>query len=370
MQKSWVKLRSGNDTNETKGVSQVDVKTNTVTQVAVKSNETSQAVATKTNTAPSTAAKLNAVPQATAEPVEEVKPKTAAELKKDEGNKLLALGQQLKAIELFTEAVQIDPMYHIAYHNRGVVYKDLKRYKEALADFSRCIQLKPNYAKSFFNRGIVFMAIEEFQNAIIDLEEAKRLQPSAESSKKLEECLNAHAKFLEQKDLEKSNATNPKNENQKKEQLRALKAENRKKKEEAELKNAVSTNASLAAEKEQLQKIVNDLVASVANQSEVPLPPVDGGITAVDAKPVPVIESVPTFTTDPAFALLPIAEKSVEGAETTNEQAVLNLDDSGTLAIEKTAASIVAPIAEVNAKSANQNLDAEQVLVVNDEEGK
>ncbi|MDX2214765.1 MAG: tetratricopeptide repeat protein [Oculatellaceae cyanobacterium bins.114] len=47
----------------------------------------------------------------------------------------------LIAIADYTRAIAINPQDVYAYYNRGLVYRDLQQYREALADLNRAIEL-------------------------------------------------------------------------------------------------------------------------------------------------------------------------------------------------------------------------------------
>ncbi|MDX2214761.1 MAG: tetratricopeptide repeat protein [Oculatellaceae cyanobacterium bins.114] len=41
----------------------------------------------------------------------------------------------------YTRAIEINPQYSLAYNNRGLAYRDLQQYREALSDLNRAIAL-------------------------------------------------------------------------------------------------------------------------------------------------------------------------------------------------------------------------------------
>jgi tetratricopeptide (TPR) repeat protein len=66
----------------------------------------------------------------------------------------LLLGQQQlpKAIQYFTQAIQDDPDYALAYYGRALAYRHVGQYQEALQDFRRAFSLEPHYIEAYYNR--------------------------------------------------------------------------------------------------------------------------------------------------------------------------------------------------------------------------
>jgi len=61
---------------------------------------------------------------------------------------LVYLNQMDKAVEQFDSALSINPKYIEAYHNRGLAYREMKKYKEARADFKAALKLDPQFELS------------------------------------------------------------------------------------------------------------------------------------------------------------------------------------------------------------------------------
>lgn len=84
------------------------------------------------------------------------------------------------AVENFTAAIQIKPNYAEAYYLRGNVYYSLDDNIKALEDLSKAIKLKPNYAAAYAERGLVYYFLEDYQKAIEDYTSAIQIQPKNE----------------------------------------------------------------------------------------------------------------------------------------------------------------------------------------------
>lgn len=67
-------------------------------------------------------------------------------------------GKPLKAIDLYTQAITVEPQYFYAYYDRGVTYsgiyqatKNLESLNKALQDFQKTVELNPSYVEGIFN---------------------------------------------------------------------------------------------------------------------------------------------------------------------------------------------------------------------------
>jgi len=59
------------------------------------------------------------------------------------GNSYLEIGQDAKAIIDLTKSIKLDPTYYWSYMQRAKAYRNLKRFKLALADESKAAQIGP-----------------------------------------------------------------------------------------------------------------------------------------------------------------------------------------------------------------------------------
>ncbi|MFH1227874.1 MAG: tetratricopeptide repeat protein [Planctomycetota bacterium] len=99
-----------------------------------------------------------------------------------------------QAIANFNKAIELNPKYATAYYNRGLVYQNIDRaitfltklgsayddkgdLDQAIADYTKAIELNPNYANAYHNRGIAYASKEDYQKAITDGEMWLTLTP-------------------------------------------------------------------------------------------------------------------------------------------------------------------------------------------------
>jgi Flp pilus assembly protein TadD len=89
-------------------------------------------------------------------------------------------GDKQGALADYNRAIQIDPNYAFAYHNRGILKDDkLNDIPGALADYNRAIQLNPNYAKAYYNRGFLkYTKLNDTPGALADYNRAIQINPN------------------------------------------------------------------------------------------------------------------------------------------------------------------------------------------------
>lgn len=64
----------------------------------------------------------------------------------------------------------------MGYFNRGIAYKKLKLYNNAIKDFTEAIRLKRDFLEAYYNRSIVFKELGKPGLAKQDEEKTKALQ--------------------------------------------------------------------------------------------------------------------------------------------------------------------------------------------------
>jgi tetratricopeptide (TPR) repeat protein len=103
--------------------------------------------------------------------------KTKAQEVHEQANKALEAGKRLRAIELYTKAIKLDPKYVEAYNNRALVFSLSNRLDEALADCTKAIEIDPKYMFAYANRGRIYQATGKQDEAIKDFTKAIELDP-------------------------------------------------------------------------------------------------------------------------------------------------------------------------------------------------
>ena len=83
----------------------------------------------------------------------------------------------LEAVDLFDQALAINPENPFVLNNRGNALKELERYEEALASYEKAIALKADYADAFYNQGVALKELKRFEEAVASYDRAIMLRP-------------------------------------------------------------------------------------------------------------------------------------------------------------------------------------------------
>ena len=73
----------------------------------------------------------------------------------------------------FNTAIQLNPEYAKAYHNRGFLYHQIGELEKAIEDYDKAIELYSDYALAYYSRGMASLCLEELGKAKLDLAIAK-----------------------------------------------------------------------------------------------------------------------------------------------------------------------------------------------------
>ena len=92
----------------------------------------------------------------------------------------ISSGKYDAAIEDCNTAIKLNPKYAFAYNNRGLAFYNKNEYNKAISDFSQAINLDPKYAMPYNNRGQTYEALGKHDQAIADYNQA--IQLNAKSS--------------------------------------------------------------------------------------------------------------------------------------------------------------------------------------------
>ena len=96
----------------------------------------------------------------------------------EKGLALIKARQYDKAIEAFSEVIEMIPEDFEAYNYRGVARAYQKDYDNAIDDYTRALKIKPGYAEALNNRGYAWVKKGMLDKALDDFSGAIRLQPT------------------------------------------------------------------------------------------------------------------------------------------------------------------------------------------------
>jgi len=73
-----------------------------------------------------------------------------------------------QSLDDLNQAVDVDPTYYEAYHFRGLYFRNLGQYENAVADYSKAIELDPNFALSYEDRAKAYDRLKMKEKAAAD----------------------------------------------------------------------------------------------------------------------------------------------------------------------------------------------------------
>lgn len=112
----------------------------------------------------------------------------------NEGNRLADEGKFEQAIDLYTEAIDLHPLFFEAIDNRGLTFMDLGEFEEAILDFEESLRIEPEGMTAMFSMGECYFKMGEYEKALKQFELTHQLHPQEPICK---EWINKTKKNLE-----------------------------------------------------------------------------------------------------------------------------------------------------------------------------
>jgi protein O-mannosyl-transferase len=82
-----------------------------------------------------------------------------------------------KSIEYAAKSLDINSRFVDGYFAKGIAYKELGRFHEALSDLTMALKLNPGFANAYFNRGDIYGKMNKFSEALSDYRQYVALNP-------------------------------------------------------------------------------------------------------------------------------------------------------------------------------------------------
>lgn len=111
---------------------------------------------------------------------------------KAEGNAAFRNQKFEEALELYTKALEIDPLNKSTnsklYCNRATVNFKLKKLEESITDCTSAIELDPAYLKAYLRRAKSYMDSEQYEEAVRDYEKITKMDHNIEYRRMLKDA--------------------------------------------------------------------------------------------------------------------------------------------------------------------------------------
>lgn len=142
-----------------------------------------------------------------------------ADEKRREAMSQLAEGNIEKAIELFSEAIQINPNSALLFAKRGQAYLKLSKPNACVKDCTKALELNCDSAAAYKFRGRAYRLIGKWEEAAKDLRQACNIDMDEQTDEWLKE-VTPNAKKIEQHRLKQERKKLEKEERERAERLR------------------------------------------------------------------------------------------------------------------------------------------------------
>uniref|UniRef100_A0A2P2KHW9 Serine/threonine-protein phosphatase 5 n=1 Tax=Rhizophora mucronata TaxID=61149 RepID=A0A2P2KHW9_RHIMU len=101
-----------------------------------------------------------------------------------------------QAIDLYTQAIELNGQNAVYWANRAFAHTKLEEYGSAIQDASKAIEIDPKYSKGYYRRGAAYLSMGKFKEALKDFQQVKKICPNdPDATKKLRECEKAVMKL-------------------------------------------------------------------------------------------------------------------------------------------------------------------------------
>ena len=101
----------------------------------------------------------------------------------DEGSRLVQDQQLTRAIDVFTEAIELDPNWAEAWNKRATVLYMLGEYQKSQDDIDKVLELEERHFGALAGQGLVNIQLKNYEKAIRSYEQAQEIYPAMRSPK-------------------------------------------------------------------------------------------------------------------------------------------------------------------------------------------
>jgi len=83
-----------------------------------------------------------------------------------DGLKIYKVGDYEEAINLFDDALKLDPSNYEILNQKGVILDKMDKYEEALKIYDQAIKLNPTQTKAYYNKGLLLKDLKKLDEAM------------------------------------------------------------------------------------------------------------------------------------------------------------------------------------------------------------
>ena len=99
----------------------------------------------------------------------------------EEGSQFVRNQQLSKAIEIFTEVINLDKNWAEAWNKRATVFYMMGKFKQSQEDIDKVLALEDRHFGALAGQGLVNIQLKNYEKAIFSYQQAKEIHPSMQS---------------------------------------------------------------------------------------------------------------------------------------------------------------------------------------------
>jgi tetratricopeptide (TPR) repeat protein len=101
----------------------------------------------------------------------------------DEGSRLVQDQKLLRAISVFTEAIELDPSWAEAWNKRATVLYMIGEFQKSQNDIDKVLELEKRHFGALAGQGLVNIQLQNYEKAIKSYQMAEEIYPAMKSPK-------------------------------------------------------------------------------------------------------------------------------------------------------------------------------------------
>ena len=101
----------------------------------------------------------------------------------DEGSRLIQDQKLLRAIDIFTDAIELDPTWAEAWNKRATVYYMIGEFQKSQNDIDKVLELENRHFGALAGQGMVNIGLKNYEKAKLSYQKAQEIYPAMKSSK-------------------------------------------------------------------------------------------------------------------------------------------------------------------------------------------
>ena len=99
----------------------------------------------------------------------------------NEGSRLVQDQKLVRAIDIFTDVIEMDPTWAEAWNKRATVYYMIGEFQKSQDDINKVLELEKRHFGALAGQGLVNIQLKNYEKAILSYKKAQEIYPSMQS---------------------------------------------------------------------------------------------------------------------------------------------------------------------------------------------